>query len=157
MKGVTSRNVTGHLSATLLHRQIHQCLICAVHQYPTHAKCCSSVPLLVLSKSFKNTATDTRIAHFSNKYDPSHIMPADLKGEKKSEVWGGMEDSHWHKGKSGKKGIVYTKPITRKTVWLHCFMLMPFLANMSLSALAWKTDVTQKPEFIISSLVSSTS
>lgn len=104
MKSVTSRNVTGHLSATLLHHQIHQCLICAVHQYPTRAKCCSSVPLLVLSKSFKNTATDTRIAHFSNKYDPSHIVPADLKGEKKSEVWGGMETHTGTRASQEKKG-----------------------------------------------------
>ena len=92
------------LSATLLHRQIHQCLICAIHQFLIHAKCCSSVPSLALSQSFKNTATYTRTARLPNKYDPSPIAPADLMGEKKQEVWGSMEDSHWRKGKSEKKG-----------------------------------------------------
>lgn len=55
-----------------------------------------------------------------------------------------------------KKRTVYTKPITHTTVWLHCLKLMPFVANMSLPALAQKPNINQELEFT-SSLVSPTS
>lgn len=40
------------LSARLLHCQIHQCPICAL-QFLTRTTCCSSMPLLTLSKSWR--------------------------------------------------------------------------------------------------------
>lgn len=144
------------LSATSLHCHIHQCLIRAIHQCLICAKCCSSVPLLTLSKSLKNTATYTRIACFSQQIGPfphCACWPDGRKEVRSMTEHGGLALAQ---GQVRKKKIAYTKLITHKTIWLHCFKLMPFVANMSLSAVAQKTDINQKPEFT-SSLVSSTS
>lgn len=145
------------LGATLLHHHIHQCPICAIHQFLIHAKCCSSVPLLVLSKSFKNTATYTRVARFPTNMT---LPPSCLLSwwGKRSEKCGGAWRTHTgarasqKKKEWKKKRIVYTKPITHTTIWLHYFKLTPFVANMSLSALAQKIGTNQKPVYLKSGI-----
>lgn len=145
MKSVTSRNVTGHLTQCYFITLSHTSM-------PICAKCCSSVPLLALSKSLKNTATYTCLFFPTNRTLPPSCLLTWWEKRSMGEH-GGLALAQ---GQVRKKKIAYTKLITRKTIWLHCFKLMPFVANMSLSAVTQKTDINQKPEFT-SSLESSTS
>lgn len=60
------------------------------HQVLIHAKCCSSVPVLVLFLSVILSLAPGL---------PLCLPPAALVRGKKSEVSGSREDSHWCKGK----------------------------------------------------------
>lgn len=89
MKSFSSRSMAGHsLSARLLHCQYisAQFVLWALPD-TTH---CSSMPLLILSKTFKNMGAFTRIAFCPNKYNPPPACLLTWWG--KEEAWGSMED-----------------------------------------------------------------